>query len=183
MSGVCHRNHGHVGGVNFAFPPRDTSQKLWHHLSLGAFDAGSLLGGDPLVRLFAYFVCVTIFLAQQTIAPERKVERNAVLSARDPNVRVSISAVAQLCRANRWNLYDIADCELHAFVDSDAQKNVQGLYWCSSKAISRASSTSRTNTTPLGTPLSAASTSMLIPGFVRKTSKHNKAPTASTLKS
>src|SRR5258705_227195 len=29
----------------------------------------------------------------------------------------------------RSNLYDIADCELHAFVDSDAQENVQRLYW------------------------------------------------------
>jgi hypothetical protein len=31
--------------------------------------------------------------------------------------------------ADRWALYNIADCELHAFVDADAQKNVQRLYW------------------------------------------------------
>jgi hypothetical protein len=31
--------------------------------------------------------------------------------------------------ADRWVLYDIADCELHDFVDADAQKNVQRLYW------------------------------------------------------
>jgi hypothetical protein len=78
---------------------------------------------------FASFVCLTIFLAQQTIAPERKVERNAVLSARDPNVRVQFPPPAQYVGADRWNLYDIADCELHAFVDSDAQKNVRRLYW------------------------------------------------------
>jgi hypothetical protein len=82
-----------------------------------------------LIRHFAYFVCLTIFLAQQTVAPERKVERSAVLSARDPNVRVRFPQSAQYVGADRWNLYEIADCELHAFVDSDAQKNVQHLYW------------------------------------------------------
>src|SRR5258708_6985405 len=82
-----------------------------------------------LVRLLAYFVCVTIFMAEQRVAPERKVERNAVLSARDANVRVQFPQSAQYVGADRWNLFDIADCELHAFVDSDAQKNVQRLYW------------------------------------------------------
>jgi hypothetical protein len=82
-----------------------------------------------LTRHFAYFVGLTIFLAQQPVAPERKVEPSAVLSARDPNVRVRFPQSAQYVGADRWNLYDIADCELHAFVDSDAQKNVQRLYW------------------------------------------------------
>jgi hypothetical protein len=82
-----------------------------------------------LIRHFAYFVGLTIFLSQQTVAPERKVEPSAVLSARDPNVRVRFPQSAQYVGADRWNLYDIADCELHAFVDSDAQKNVQRLYW------------------------------------------------------
>ena len=82
-----------------------------------------------MIRHFAYFVCLTIFLAQQTVAPERKVEQSAVLSARDPKVRVRFPRSAQYVGADRWSLYDIADCELHAFVDSDAQKNVQRLYW------------------------------------------------------
>src|SRR5882757_1630514 len=94
-----------------------------------AFHVGSLPGRGLLIRHFAYFACLTIFLAQQTIAPERKVERNAVLSARDPNVRVQFPQPAEYVGADRWNLYDIADCELHAFVDSDAQKNVRRLYW------------------------------------------------------
>lgn len=82
-----------------------------------------------MIRQFAYFLCLTTFLGQQTIAPERKVERNAVISARDPNVRVRFPQSAQYLGADRWNLYDIADCELHVFVDSDAQKTVQRLYW------------------------------------------------------
>jgi len=31
--------------------------------------------------------------------------------------------------ADRWTLYDVADCELHAFVEADGQKTVQRLYW------------------------------------------------------
>lgn len=30
---------------------------------------------------------------------------------------------------DRWLLYGIADCELHAFVKAEEQKNVQELYW------------------------------------------------------
>jgi hypothetical protein len=82
-----------------------------------------------LIKQFACLACFAIFLASQTAAPERKVERNAIVSAHDPNVRVQFPPSAQYVGADRWNLYDIADCELHAFVDSDAQKNVQRLYW------------------------------------------------------
>jgi hypothetical protein len=35
----------------------------------------------------------------------------------------------QYVGADRWVLYGIADCELHAFVEADAQNNVQQLYW------------------------------------------------------
>jgi hypothetical protein len=82
-----------------------------------------------VIKQFASLVCFATFLAPQTTTPERKVERNAVFSARNPNVRVQFPPSAQYLGADRWNLYDVADCELHAFVDSDAQKNVQRLYW------------------------------------------------------
>jgi hypothetical protein len=35
----------------------------------------------------------------------------------------------QYLGADRWVLYGIADCELHAFVDADPRRNVQRLYW------------------------------------------------------
>ena len=82
-----------------------------------------------MIRQFACLVCFVTFLASQTAAPERKVERNAIVSAHDPNVRVQFPPSAQYVGADRWNLYDIADCELHAFVDADAKRNVQRLYW------------------------------------------------------
>jgi hypothetical protein len=68
-------------------------------------------------------------LAAQIKPPERKVERNVIISERDPAVQIRLPKSAQYVGADRWVLYDIADCELHAFVDTDEQKNVQRLYW------------------------------------------------------
>ena len=61
--------------------------------------------------------------------PERTVKDNVITSERNPKVRVHLPESAHYMGADRWVLFDIADCELHAFVDSDAQKNVQRLYW------------------------------------------------------
>jgi hypothetical protein len=73
------------------------------------------------------FLCAT--LIAQTALPERKVAGNVVTSEHDPAVRIELPKAVQYVGANRWVLYDIADCELHAFVEADAQKKVQRLYW------------------------------------------------------
>jgi len=73
------------------------------------------------------FSCV--LLLGQTPPPERKVEGNVVTSERDPAVRIRLPRSAQYVGADRWVLYGMADCELHAFVDADPQGNVQRLYW------------------------------------------------------
>ncbi len=65
----------------------------------------------------------------QTRNPERKVEGNAITSENDPKVRIDLLKSVQYVGANRWVLYGIADCELHAFVEADQRKNVQSLYW------------------------------------------------------
>lgn len=65
----------------------------------------------------------------QTAPPERKALGNVVTSERDPAVRIELPKTAQYVGADRWLLYGFADCELHAFVEADAQKNVQRLYW------------------------------------------------------
>lgn len=62
-------------------------------------------------------------------APERKVEGNVITSARDPAMRIRLPGSLQYLGADRWVLYDVADCELHVFVEADAQKNVRRLYW------------------------------------------------------
>src|SRR5262249_42762800 len=61
--------------------------------------------------------------------PERQVEGSVITSGRDPRVRIELPKSVQYVGADRWELYGIADCELHAFVDADEQKNVQRLYW------------------------------------------------------
>jgi len=61
--------------------------------------------------------------------PERKAEGNVITSERDPKVRIELPKSVQYVGADRWILYGIADCELHALVDADQQKNVQRLYW------------------------------------------------------
>lgn len=76
---------------------------------------------------------ITVLLASSlfagTTAPERKIDANAITSERDPKVRIELPASVQYVGADHWILYEIADCELHAFVEADEQKNVQRLYW------------------------------------------------------
>jgi hypothetical protein len=82
-----------------------------------------------LLKQFIAVVLSSAFLAAQAAGPERKVEGNMVDSARDPKVRVHLPRSAQYVGADRWVLYDMADCELHAFVEADARKHVRRLYW------------------------------------------------------
>jgi hypothetical protein len=63
------------------------------------------------------------------LAPEREVKNNFLTSEHDPRVRIELPASVQYVGADRWVFYGIADCELHAFVDADKQKQVQRLYW------------------------------------------------------
>jgi hypothetical protein len=81
-----------------------------------------------LKSIAAGFVAFS-FLAAQTAGPERKVEGNAISSKRDPKVQIELPRSVRYLGADRWVLYEIADCELHAFVDADRRKNVVRLYW------------------------------------------------------
>jgi hypothetical protein len=74
----------------------------------------------------AILACVPLVPSE---APERKVEGNVIISRREPEARIELPKSVQYVGADRWALYDIADCELHAFVEADPQKNVQRLYW------------------------------------------------------
>ena len=78
--------------------------------------------------LLISFLSCGLLLAQSA-GPERKVAGNTITSQRDPAVRIELPKSAQYVGADRWVLYNIADCELHAFVEADAQKNVQRMYW------------------------------------------------------
>ncbi len=64
----------------------------------------------------------------QVAAPERKVE-GSVITSRDPAMRITLPKEAHYVGADRWTLYDVADCEVHVFVEADAAKKVQRVYW------------------------------------------------------
>ena len=82
-----------------------------------------MLKHAAVVLLFA--ICAV----SQSSAPDRKVAGNTITSSRDPAIRIHLPKSVQYVGADRWILYDIADCELHTFVDADAKKNVQRIYW------------------------------------------------------
>ena len=83
-----------------------------------------------LKHILTVVLCGAGCLSAQADAPERKVENNnVIISERDPKVRIELPRSVQYVGADRWELYGIADCELQAFVEADAQKNVQRLYW------------------------------------------------------
>ena len=78
--------------------------------------------------VFFFPLLLTLALGQVTV-PERKHEGNAIISHRDPEVRIEVPTTAVYVGAERWVLYGVADCELHGFVEADAKKNVARLYW------------------------------------------------------
>jgi hypothetical protein len=44
-------------------------------------------------------------------------------------VRIELPKSVRYVGADRWVLYDMADCELHAFVEADREQKVERLYW------------------------------------------------------
>jgi hypothetical protein len=89
------------------------------------------INAAPSVLLFCLLI-ICLFdtgLAAQAAAPERKVWGHSIISERDPSIRIELPQAAEYAGADRFVLYGIADCELHAFVASGAHQNLQRLYW------------------------------------------------------
>ena len=78
-------------------------------------------------QIIAVIIC-SMFFAAQNRAPERRVEGNTITSEHD-KLRIRLPESVHYIGADRWVLYGIADCELHAFVEADEQKNMHALYW------------------------------------------------------
>jgi hypothetical protein len=68
-------------------------------------------------------------LSAQTPKPDRIVQDQTIVSDHDPRITITLPNQAQYVGADRWILYNIADCELHIFVEANANKVVQRLYW------------------------------------------------------
>jgi hypothetical protein len=82
-----------------------------------------------MLKLTCLLICLSTVMAAQPLAPERTVQGATLISQHDPGVRIQLPASAKYVGADRWLLYDIADCELHAFVQADGQHVVHELYW------------------------------------------------------
>jgi hypothetical protein len=82
-----------------------------------------------MMRILFTFAVLLSFAVAQAKAPERTVNGNSVLSERDPKVKIEVPGSSKYVGADRWILYDIADCEIHGYIDADANKNVTRLYW------------------------------------------------------
>lgn len=85
-----------------------------------------------MIRRSGLVAAMAILAFSQTRAPERKVdvEGSAITSERDPRVKILLDEDARYMGGDRWNLYDVADCELHVFVDGSRHtKKVDRLYW------------------------------------------------------
>jgi hypothetical protein len=42
---------------------------------------------------------------------------------------IQVPRLAAYLGAERWDLYDVADCELHLFVEAYPDKTVKAMYW------------------------------------------------------
>jgi hypothetical protein len=67
--------------------------------------------------------------ASASTQPERKVSGQTITSTHDPAVRITFPHDFKYLGAVRWPLYDLADAELHIFVDAGPDKRVRRYYW------------------------------------------------------
>ncbi len=68
-------------------------------------------------------------LVGQTQKPDRKVYGPVLSSTHDPAAQIQLPKTVKYAGADRWTLYGVADCELHAFAEPDSHNNVKALYW------------------------------------------------------
>lgn len=78
--------------------------------------------------LLALLLCLAVG-AQAQKPPRRPAGPHTVTSAQDPAVRIDLPAAARYVGVERWDLYGVADCELHVWVEADERKVIQRLYW------------------------------------------------------
>jgi hypothetical protein len=74
--------------------------------------------------------------------PERVVRDHVVISRHDPAAQIKLPDAFRYVGADRFlltdpSLGDFDDCELHAFVESDAARTIHALYWVQFEAICR----------------------------------------------
>ena len=61
--------------------------------------------------------------------PERIVKGAAITSLKDPKIEIRLPKRFRYAGAARWDLNDVADCEMHLFVDADKNRRVKSYVW------------------------------------------------------
>jgi len=83
-------------------------------------------------------ILLSLLVAASALGQEKSAEKlpirrtvtgQSVSSAQDPKVKLTFNRAFRYVGADRFNLYNVADAEVHVFVDADASKNVKRLYW------------------------------------------------------
>ena len=81
------------------------------------------------------FLCLAISsgervsVASEALVPQRSVEGQTILSRSDPPIRIKIRESYTYAGGQRFVLREVADAEQHFFVEADADKNIQRMYW------------------------------------------------------
>jgi hypothetical protein len=72
-----------------------------------------------------------LLLAQSSgdLKPRRAVAGATITSAHDPAATIQLDKGFRYVGGERFILYGVADCELHIFVDADADHHIRRLYW------------------------------------------------------
>jgi hypothetical protein len=81
------------------------------------------------MKLIVGLTLLSGLLFAQAEKPEPRVQGNAVTSERLPKRKITLPKTVKYAGADRWILYGHSDCELHAFVEADANQQVRNLYW------------------------------------------------------
>jgi hypothetical protein len=82
-----------------------------------------------LAMIFVSFAISTAILSAQVQKPERTVKANLITSESNPRLQIELPKQVTYLGGDRWVLYDVADCEVHIFVEADAHKVVRRMYW------------------------------------------------------
>jgi hypothetical protein len=85
-----------------------------------------------MLRSTVLFLLVSTSLVAQTnqsMPLRRSVQGQTIKSENTPALNLTFDPAFKHIGGDRFNLYGVADAELHLFVDADAQKNVRRYYW------------------------------------------------------
>jgi hypothetical protein len=82
---------------------------------------------SSLLATLALTTCVVA--GAQSLKPTRVVQGNTITSEHEPSLRIHLPPSVRYVGADRWVLYDVADAEVHIFVEADERKRVQRMYW------------------------------------------------------